>query len=201
MQENQPHGRTAWDFLIVAIKSKLMVALAIVFFAIFPAWVGYQAEPGSEVSLYGGFYKYQKPKTVPAIAPTQPSSAPSTKDYVLPKYVDLQEQPTPVLDGTINIARTSDGKFGSFYMSGVNIDTINFAIRTPSGESTPPILVGNQIYVSPTDAVVELEYKGNFFRLQTENQKGDEGTFVFSITPTQGATMKLKNMKQYSAGG
>lgn len=200
MQENTPHGRTAWDVLIVAIQSKLLLLLAIFFLVAIPLWLWFQAEPGSEVSLYGGFYKSQKSKK-PVEAPVVSSGIPSTKGYVLPSVAGLQENAIPIFDGTINIARTQDGKFGSYYLSGANIDIINFAIRTSTGDSSPPVIVKDRVHVIPKDALVEVEYKGNFFQVKTEDQKGDEGSFVFSVSQVPGPTMKLKNIKQYSEGG
>lgn len=200
MQENTSHGRTAWDVLIVALQSKLLLLLAIIFLAVLPLWIWFQAEPGSEVSLYGGFYKSQKSKK-PVEAPAVSTGVPSTKGYALPKAKDLQDTAMPILDGTLNIARAPGGQFGSYYLSGANIDIITFAIRTPTGDSSPPIIVKDRVHVIPKDALVEMEYKGNFFHVETEDQKGDEGTFVFSVSQVPGPTMKLKNIKQYSEGG
>ncbi len=202
MTDPQLYGRTAWDFATEAIKSKTMISLVIILGLLVPWIVHLQAEPGTEVSLFAGLIKYQKAKAVaPIVAEPVKLTPPNTKDYVLPQAKDFQADPTPILDGTINLGMPSNPKDGSFYISGANVDIASFAIRTQQGDALKPRVFGNKAVVLPTDTLIELEYKGNFFLIETLFQRGDEGTFVMTVKKLEAPTMKLKRLTEYAAGG
>lgn len=202
MPDPQPYGRTPWDFATEAIRSKIAISLVSIICMLVPLTVHFQAEPGTEITLFGGLIKYQKAKAIaPAIAEPIKTVRPTTDAYVLPKTKNFRDDPTPILDGTINLSRSSDSTEGAFYISGVNIDIASFGIRTTQGDAVKPKVVHNKAFVLPTDVYIELEYKGNFFVIETENQQGDEGTFVMTVNKLDAPTMKLKTIAQYASGG
>lgn len=200
MTDSQPHGRTGWDFATEAIKSRTTIALVVVVGLLVPGFVHVLAEPGTEIFLVGGLVKYQKAKGATEAPEPVRTVPPSTKDYLLPSTKDLRSDPTPILDGTINLGALVDSKDGAYFMSGANIDLVAFAIRTPRGDALAPKVVGRKVHVELTDTFLELEYKGNFFVVETEMQRGDEGTFVMTVKKLEAPTLKLKKFAEYAGG-
>lgn len=199
MTDPQPHGRTAWDFATEVIKSRAMIALVVTVGLLVPVVVHVLAEPGTEISLFGGLVKYQKAKGATQSPEPIKAVPPSTKGYLLPYAKDFSSDPTPILDGTINLGAVANSKDGAYFMSGANIDVVAFAVRTSRGDALVPKVVGRKVLVGPTtDTFLELEYKGNFFVVETKMQRGDESTFVMSVKKLDVPTLKLRKLAEYA---
>lgn len=194
MTESKQYGRTFWDFATEVTKSRTTIALLVVAIVGIVGLVYLVATTG-EISISGNEFHYQGRR--PAPAKTAP---PNTKGYLLPVAKDFSSDAAPILDGTINLGTPRDTKDGAYFMSGANIDIVAFAVRTPRGDALVPRIVGNKVFVKPTDTVLELEYKGNVFVVETESQRGDEGTFVMTVKKTEVPTMKLKTLSEYAGG-
>lgn len=201
MTDPQPYGRTAWDFAADAIKSKAMVFFVVAFLLVIALVVHMWAEQGTEVSLLGDIIKYQKAKSAtPSVPLRAPATPPSIVGYVLPKSVDLGSIPKPILDGTLSVAAPSTSLQWPLCLSGANLDIVSFAMRTPQGERVEPKAKGDKVLIPAKDVHIELEYKGNFFVIETEQQTGDEATFVMTVSKVDVPTMVLKRVGQYAAG-
>jgi hypothetical protein len=197
MTDSRSTGRTPWDFAADILRQGFIKwGLATLFFAI-PAVVHILAEPGSEISLFLGLVKYQKAKLV--ISPVQPArpGVATTSDYALPSAKDFADSPIPILDGTINLGVPHVAQDGAYFISGANIGQVALAARSPDGESISPKKVGSRVLIGQRDTVLELEYKGNYFAIQTENQTGDEGSFIFSVKRVTSPTLQLKKTADY----
>ncbi len=199
MSDTQPHGRTGWDFASEIIKWRILIIFLVGFiFIVVPSVVHVLAEPGTEVSLFFGLVKYQKTKKASQVAESAKAVPPSIKGYFLPTVKDFSSDPTPILDGTINLGSSTNAEDGAYFISGANIDVVAFAARTPRGDALVPKVVGGKVLFKQTDTIVELEYKGNFFVVATEMQTGDEATFVMTVSKLEMPTLKLKKFAEYS---
>lgn len=189
----EPTGRTRWDFAAEAIKSPVVLVVSLILFLLVPLMVHLNAEPGTEVSLFMGLIKYQKAKPILPQSPTLTKVEPAdTQGYYLPSTVDFKDEPIPILDRTINVGRAGSNSNAAYFIGGANVEQARIAARTWTGETIKPRFSDGKAYFTATDTVTQVEYKGNFFELITESQKGDEGTFVFSVKAIAAPSLQLK---------
>ena len=193
---NNRFGRTYSDALVELLSTwKLAVGLIIIVIAGLIV-VHIVAEPGTEVSYLWGLFNYHKAKPLPTIERKEniPLKVEIT-GYQMPEKQELAgAEKYPILDGTLAIQYV----YPDIILSGVNLTKLKIAARTSSGDKQRITRVGiSELHTQPNSRI-ELEYKGNYFGIDTKSVTGDEGSYTsFSLLRLVTPTMDLKEISAY----
>lgn len=169
-------GRTGWDFASVVVNSWPMLISSVALFVAIPVVVHLLAEPGTEISLFGGFVKYSKSKVLP------PEVHPP--HYLLPKREALLvNRPVPILDGTIHVRLMRDGMKEILRIGGANVMVLSVGGVDKWGN--PITFTANNelksIIVGGVASRIEIKYQGLFFLVNIE-QIDFTQSYVISVS-------------------
>jgi hypothetical protein len=209
MTDQKSNGRTPWDLLSDLLTNRWLLVLVALALVLVATIVHLNAKPGSEVVLFWGLAKYQKPEQFTQEKPPTPqeATADDIRGYFLPENVPTHSLKSPVpgqiksIYEPVQIPILDKGIFVVANVFTITIGGPNVSLLSIAGRSED----GNPLFIKKTETGalemrqakaphLEMMYKGNLFVLSI-TQSG-AGFGALTVKNTSKPTLTLKG---YSA--